>query len=547
MRIAYVKEDVRIGPEENLRINLKGDEWYVMSDTDLIQLRNAFPDKFGDDIDFMRRYKPYNGEDLNGKKFLVFRTGGAGDLLFMTPAIRYIKETYFGTRFTACCGFSFIDILKNNPYIDILHPMPFPLSLAEDADHHLMFQGLIENNPRAKQINAYDLFLETFKIDPSKLTAEQKKPVIVLNDTEEEWGSEFIRKHGHEEAVKIGIQLASSGVRRNFPFEKMLSIIKTLLDDNFVVFLFGGPRQLPMVQFIEDRFKGFGNRLMLLPRMFNELRKTVIISSMMDLFISPDSMCIHIAGAYDIPQIGLYGPFHSRLRMAYYQNAVGINATTACSPCAEHGHWPCEKGDPSPCFSTVNVVDVLEAVDYLMNKFISDEPLKMSRNWRRTEADKAVIKPEFLDHMQGRGLDVGCGYFENENFDMDRLDINPYCEPDILDDVLEWLPRPMTYDYILCSFILYELSDIFEALKGITYALKPGGHILIYEPHKDHYPKSEITEEDIVELLSNLEGDFELIHSQKYGCLYDLLEFYKKVDMDNDEYAFGLIAKRRAL
>ena len=83
----------------------------------------------------------------------------------------------------------------------------------------------------------------------------------------------------------------------------------------------------------------------------------------MDCFIAPDSMFIHIAGALGIPVIGIYGPFHSNVRMKYFKNAVGIDIDCGCSPCFKHGHHPCPKGNPSPCFSLIsedNILDIFE-------------------------------------------------------------------------------------------------------------------------------------------------------------------------------------------
>jgi len=86
---------------------------------------------------------------------------------------------------------------------------------------------------------------------------------------------------------------------------------------------------------------------------------------MMNYFIAPDSMFIHIAGAFNIPVIGIYGPFHSETRMKYLKNSVGIDMEVGCSPCYLHGHQSCPKGDPSPCFSIVTPEIILEAFNKL--------------------------------------------------------------------------------------------------------------------------------------------------------------------------------------
>ena len=94
-----------------------------------------------------------------------------------------------------------------------------------------------------------------------------------------------------------------------------------------------------------------------------DLRTAIIVASMMNYFIAPDSMFIHIAGAFRIPTIGLYGPFPSALRMKYFTRSIGIDAKTNCSPCFKHSHHPCDKGDPSPCMAMIQPKHILEAFD----------------------------------------------------------------------------------------------------------------------------------------------------------------------------------------
>ena len=43
---------------------------------------------------FKNVYRPYLGQNAEDKTILVFRTGGIGDLLFIQPNLRYLKETY---------------------------------------------------------------------------------------------------------------------------------------------------------------------------------------------------------------------------------------------------------------------------------------------------------------------------------------------------------------------------------------------------------------------------------------------------------------------
>jgi ADP-heptose:LPS heptosyltransferase len=253
MRIVYITEPITLGTPP-MGITLKGKSYYVMSDTDYGQFRTILPEKIGASIDFNTKYRRYQGQDLTGKTILAIRTGGIGDLLFMTPAFKYIKETYKDVKTVMCAGVSYNQVMVNNPYIDEVHSMPFPYKLLENSDYHLEFQGIIEENEDARNYNAYDVLLRAFGIDNTKVSNEDKKPIVVLTDTEKRWGLNRLKELKCTDNYKIGIQIESSSPVRTFPTNKMVNMISVLLDENYTVFLFGGGRQHDTLQNLKMRF-----------------------------------------------------------------------------------------------------------------------------------------------------------------------------------------------------------------------------------------------------------------------------------------------------
>jgi hypothetical protein len=257
----------------------------------------------------------------------------------------------------------------------------------------------------------------------------------------------------------------------------------------------------------------------------------------MDLFISPDSAFVHIAGAFDKPQIGLYSAFPSMLRMAYFENAVGLNSVVACSPCFKHGHGPCERGNPSPCFSVIDTDNVLHAVDFMVTRQ-GMEPLGISHEkWRHTEAQKTLHR--FAPFLEGQGLDVGCGYFEDER--MERFDFMPFCVPQYLKDIVT-NKLDKQYDFVFNSFCLNDCDNRETALANMLAMVKPGGYLLMYLPHKEHYPLRGMDEEEIVSLFDSL-PDTE-IRSMERHALHDLME-YEELDKELEEYAFSTVVRKK--
>jgi len=544
MKIVNVSKEVKIeGKDKSVGIKMDEGKWYVISDTDIAQLRTLLPDKFGVEIDLedSEKYRKYNGEDLTNKTIVCFRTGGIGDLLFMTPSFRFLKKNYSGIKIVMCAGFSAMPILENNPHIDELHYMPFDISILENSDYHLHFQGIIEDNPSASKKNAYDLFFDSFYIKSSDVNAvEDRRPIIKLTDDEIKFADDFISKVESNDSIKVGIQIRTSTGIRAFPINKFAEIIRRLLiDERFKIFVFAGPRDDHFFDKISYYISNDINKRVFLSRDFSgNLREAVAIYSRMNFGISPDSAMIHVAGAFNIPQIGLYGPFPSRLRMLYYEDAIGLNASVACSPCFKHGHYPCEKGDPSPCFSVLDTKTVIQALDFIMEKKNIDTITDSNKEWRHTEAQKTIDFFEYF--MVGKGLDIGCGYFKHDKkFDIERLDHNPFVKPDILSSI-EDVEGKDIYNFVFDSFCLHECSDKFRSISVATRILKPGGYLCYYIPHKDHYPNSSLNEEVFSELISSLPVSIQRIENRSRHSIID----YPNLNYENDEYAFSVLLRK---
>jgi len=344
---------------------LRRDEEYVMAGAVLKQLSKIYPGGIIETGNFDDHYRPINVKTLEkNKRLFIFRSGGIGDVMFMLPLIRFLKKQ-FGTRIKAGTSPQYRDVLQNNPYIDEIISVPFLLR-EMDTDYHLMFEGIIEDpSEKPKKYHAVDLFLEEAGVNPEDIPWDEKIPPLFLSQEEKTWSKNRLSKLDIPLGAKIGIQVQASSPVRTFPLDKTVGIIKLLINQGNNIFLFGGPRQAEFTNYLTSLL-GEARRLINLVHKDITLRQSIIWASMMDLIIAPDSAFIHIAGSLGVPLIGLYGCFPSLLRMKYYRNAIGIDCNVACAPSFIHGHLPCYKGDPSPCFSVVKVQNVLDAVEHIL-------------------------------------------------------------------------------------------------------------------------------------------------------------------------------------
>ena len=95
-------------------------------------------------LKFKNIYCPYLGQDLTGKTLLVFRTGGIGDLLFIQPNLRYLKEKYPDCTIKFACGPQYQSMVETWECVDQVLDLPFALKELRSSDYHALFEGVIE-------------------------------------------------------------------------------------------------------------------------------------------------------------------------------------------------------------------------------------------------------------------------------------------------------------------------------------------------------------------------------------------------------------------
>jgi ADP-heptose:LPS heptosyltransferase len=337
----------------------KAKEYYVGSEELAENMRINHPEYVGIMSTLTSRFsKQYQGEDLNGKTILIWRSGGIGDVLMVTAVLRYLKKRY------PTCQIHFAtlikDVVKNLPYIDQAHSMPFSLDTLDRSNYFIQYQGLIEGGSEQSKVNhAVDLYLGSSAINPAWVQSSDKLPEIAFSDEEKDWYTAELKRLGiNDTDYIVGIQMMSSSPTRNYPFDKMRSLIDTLSGQCIGIALIGDAQLSKSA----DYFKS--GRPNIIDATKYSIRQTFIMAQRWNLIIAPDSMMIQVAGALGKPVIGLYGGFRSQNRMKYFKDAIGLDGTMVCSNCCMHD--PCPKG--TLCMQLISVSDILQSVDYLKFK-----------------------------------------------------------------------------------------------------------------------------------------------------------------------------------
>jgi len=453
--------------KHNDKVSYKSGQRLIMAEDIESQFRSLYPDCIGMSYPIETIYRKYQGQDLNGKKLMTWRTGGIGDLFFLNPVLRYLKKRYPKSFIRVATGCR--QPLENVPEIDELYDMPFDALLMDEVDYHLMFQGIIEGSSEiSKRTHAVDMFFSYFNIDSTHFSAEEKRPRLFFTEKEFEWLNNKIKELGiKEDDYVIGFQMETSSPLRNYPKERMKKVIDILSQEQKTkIVLIGTPQHNIIGQFYKS-----GKNNIIIATEFN-IRESIILANRYDLIISPDTFMVQVAGALDKPLIGLYGPFPSEVRMKYFKNAIGLDADVVCSPCYKHDFRGCVKGYPSPCFSQIKPEDILQAIDYLKHEHTGNHFKFM----------KEVLKDPDLSEIEkymlsaDKGLSFFGGYYKHPN--IIRVDKNKFVKADITDLNVEF--RRAFYPFVLYigpSGFLPENRPIYDNAKSL---IRPGGYFIIH-------------------------------------------------------------------
>lgn len=302
-------------------MELRAGEMYVVEDPTLAHLLNV---GVAGDIGWVELQ---NG---NGKRVLISRTGGFGDILFCTPLIRALQVRGLDVSFS--CVPAYRDALSG---VDAKF-VPYPLTFEQMADYArvIWLEGVVEFAEDPSR-HAVDLIAEA----AGEELTQGKHCSYRVSDEDAEWAREKYPKSGK----RVGIQLAASAKSRTYPRDLMMQVIQGLISKGIEVYLFGRPGEIqintphPLLKNIAAESESFA-------------RSCAVLATCDGVF-APDSALCHVAGALDIPTVAVYGPFPWQARTAYAPSIRALSGNLPCAPCFWHSRGS-EFPPAGPCFKT---------------------------------------------------------------------------------------------------------------------------------------------------------------------------------------------------
>jgi ADP-heptose:LPS heptosyltransferase len=317
---------------------------------------------------FSEYFRRYRGQNLENKTLLIWRWGGLGDLLFIQPIVKYLKEKYPTCKIVLASAVQNRDLLELWPkgLIDTITDMPFKKEFLTEADYHLSFEGTIERCKESHFINSYDVFSKFANI-PVDLTNDKYQIELISDKKTEQEVTPFVPEN------TIILQIRATSPIRMMELSKWKIIIDGILDLGFNVgFLddavYSNIYDNLFVEYNLDRSRVFNLSLQ-----SKDIKHAISILNLSAGVVGVDSAFIHIAAALKKPVVGIYGPFLGETRMKYYKNASWVEPKeTECPlfPCFFHhfqtNNCPFVRSrQPVKCLQAISESSVLDKIKEL--------------------------------------------------------------------------------------------------------------------------------------------------------------------------------------
>lgn len=288
------------------------------------------------------------------KNILVYRMGGVGDLIMLSPSLKALKKFNPKAKLTLATKPEHIDVLKGLPYLDnvvAIKDIDF-LEITVDGndrvvvpkdgrdaefDHIIDLRWKVEcpevggnlSTVLYQTVNRIDMFARLMEIELDDKTCD-----VFLNKAKIPRIKKLIKYN--PKFKWLGIQATCTSNLRTIPPDYIPEIIKRFSEiKNLKIVLFG------RTEFWHGRKSDVnlkaikGRKVINIIDSTEEVAELIDLISLMDYLVSPDSATLHIAGALKIPCLALFGNIQPYLRTQYYPTVTSMypDGELYCIPC----------------------------------------------------------------------------------------------------------------------------------------------------------------------------------------------------------------------
>jgi len=258
------------------------------------------------------------------KILLLIRNGGLGDILMTTLVLKRLKQKYFNYKIYYFCDQAWMDLLKDNPYLDgVFNLKKLPKFPRYDACIDLI--EAVENYYQGEKINRENRIDRFFKLCGVKGNGHYKFNYQVT-DEESRKALSTLSSDGKK---VLGLGLSAVAPYRNWSLAYYEELSRMVDSDEWQIFLFSDQT----VEWSGSRADNLGGKL--------KIRELFAYLSICDVVVCGDTGIAHVCAVVDVPNIIFYGAIPSEARCKYYPKAYPMTSEdTPCIPC-----WDLQEGD----------------------------------------------------------------------------------------------------------------------------------------------------------------------------------------------------------
>ena len=337
----------------------------------------------------VERTEAIYGEVVSGKKILVIKPGGLGDVILAVPTLRALRKQFPGAGISFLIKSAHKSLFAQCPYIDEvivsdqgkrsligeLKKRKYDISIDlknNDATHMLAFTADI---PRRLGFSRGVLrFLLTDGLPFSAV--KDKEPVVQQRKLLERLGVSNFEPNlelwpspsegAHIEKKLADFRTAAKGKlvgfvldasrqwpTKNWPIEHFVELSRLLAKDGVTVVLIGEECSREKAK----KFSAEKNIIDLTGQ--TSLAELVALMKHLDLLLTPDSAALHIGAAVGTPLIAFFGPTAPHRHLPPAQSLSVLAKSHECQPCYER---TCHNAQELICLKSISVREVYECV-----------------------------------------------------------------------------------------------------------------------------------------------------------------------------------------
>ncbi len=322
-------------------------------------------------------------------KILIILPNWLGDAVMATPAIELLAQHYPNARFTFLGSYVSIEALKHHPLCE-----KAIVDETKKASSRLMATYKL-----AKELGEFSLAVSFRNQVHSTLLLRFTKTVLCI--ARASWHSKLLLSHtptiktnkhlveqyselaminsdsfkGESPALKLYIQAKSftkptlginagatyGSAKRWYP--ERFAEVGAAFSNEYDIIIFGGPNEVAMAQEIEENLQKLG-----VSNFTNLAGKTDIQDLCANiagctLFVTNDSGPMHVAAAYQVPTVAIFGPTRYK-ETSQWKNKKSalVRKEMDCSPCMKR---ECPLGHHE-CMKTISAKEVIKALKTLL-------------------------------------------------------------------------------------------------------------------------------------------------------------------------------------